>query len=136
MLGKGMSKGFKSFAGLYKGVLGAATGAGIYIGTYFAFYGATCNLLSKHTNLSPGAVAFVGGGIAAAGGSVVKVPLAVCIRYGPAPHFPACALVFLVCALSSCVSPVCLRVFFVWLTDGINESMILSPSLVGGLCTL
>lgn len=76
-----MSKGFKSFAGLYKGVLGAATGAGIYIGTYFAFYGATCNLLSKHTNLSPGAVAFVGGGIAAAGGSVVKVPLAVCIRY-------------------------------------------------------
>jgi solute carrier family 25 S-adenosylmethionine transporter 26 len=70
----------KGVASLYKGVLGAASGAGIYIGTYFAFYGAACNLLSKHTTLNPGGVAFVGGAIAAAGGSVVKVPLAVCIR--------------------------------------------------------
>eukprot|EP00884_Botryococcus_braunii_P009641 jgi/Botrbrau1/18679/Bobra.0386s0008.1 len=75
-----VGKGFKSVVSLYEGVLGAASGAGIYIGTYFAFYGAACNLLSKHTTLSPGAVAFLGGGLAAAGGSVVKVPLAVCIR--------------------------------------------------------
>lgn len=67
-------------ASLYKGVVGAASGAGIYIGTYFAFYGAACNVLSRRTDLSPGGVAFVAGGIAAAGGSVVKVPLAVCIR--------------------------------------------------------
>ena len=67
-------------ASLYKGVVGAASGAGIYIGTYFAFYGAACNLLSRHTDLGAGAVAFVAGGVAAAGGSVVKVPLAVCIR--------------------------------------------------------
>ena len=67
-------------ASLYKGVVGAASGAGIYIGTYFAFYGTACNLLNTHSNLSPGGIAFVAGGIAAAGGSVVKVPLAVCIR--------------------------------------------------------
>lgn len=67
-------------ASLYKGVVGAASGAGIYIGTYFAFYGAACNVLSRRTDLSPGGVAFVAGGVAAAGGSVVKVPLAVCIR--------------------------------------------------------
>ena len=67
-------------ASLYKGVVGAASGAGIYIGTYFAFYGTACNLLSSHSNLSAGGIAFVAGGIAAAGGSVVKVPLAVCIR--------------------------------------------------------
>lgn len=77
-----VGKGFKSVISLYEGVLGAASGAGIYIGTYFAFYGAACNLLSKHTNLSAGAVAFLGGGLAAAGGSFVKVPIAVCIRYG------------------------------------------------------
>lgn len=67
-------------ARLYKGVVGAASGAGIYIGTYFAFYGAACNLLSRHTDLAPSAIAFCAGGVAAAGGSVVKVPLAVCIR--------------------------------------------------------
>ena len=67
-------------ASLYKGVVGAASGAGIYIGTYFAFYGTACNVLSSHSNLTPGGIAFVAGGIAAAGGSVVKVPLAVCIR--------------------------------------------------------
>ena len=67
-------------ASLYKGVVGAASGAGIYIGTYFAFYGTACNLLSTHSSMSPGGIAFVAGGIAAAGGSVVKVPLAVCIR--------------------------------------------------------
>ena len=81
-------------ASLYKGVVGAASGAGIYIGTYFAFYGTACNLLSSHSNLSAGGIAFVAGGIAAAGGSVVKVPLAVCIRsvqvesYLPSDHLP------------------------------------------------
>ncbi len=60
--------------------MGAASGAGIAIGAYFAFYGAASNLLARHTEMAPGGVAFVAGGIAAAGGSVVKVPLAVCIR--------------------------------------------------------
>ena len=75
-------------ASLYRGVGGAASGAGIYIGTYFAFYGAACNLLSRHTDMAPGGVAFVAGAAAAAGGSVVKVPLAVCIRSVQAGIYP------------------------------------------------
>ena len=63
-----------------QGVVGAASGAGIAIGAYFAFYGAASNLLARHTEMNSSGVAFVAGGIAAAGGSVVKVPLAVCIR--------------------------------------------------------
>ena len=63
-----------------RGVIGAASGAGIAIGAYFAFYGAATNVLVKHTHMSTGEVAFCAGAIAAAGGSVVKVPLAVCIR--------------------------------------------------------
>lgn len=66
-----------------RGVVGAASGAGIAIGAYFAFYGAATNLLVKHTELKRGQVAFVAGAAAAAGGSVVKVPLAVCIRCDP-----------------------------------------------------
>lgn len=73
---------------LYKGVLGAASGAGIAIGTYFAFYGVSCNMLSRHTDMTPPAIAFVSGGIAAAGSSVVKVPLAVCIRSVQAGVYP------------------------------------------------
>ena len=46
---------------LYKGVLGAASGAGIYIGTYFAVYGAATNVLSQHSAMKPGARAFVAG---------------------------------------------------------------------------
>jgi hypothetical protein len=65
---------------LYKGVVGAASGAGIAIGAYFAVYGVACNTLSSYTDLPPTSVAFVGGGIAALGSSFVKVPLAVCIR--------------------------------------------------------
>lgn len=61
--------------------MGAASGAGIAIGAYFAFYGAATNLLVRHTELKRGQVAFVAGAAAAVGGSVVKVPLAVCIRY-------------------------------------------------------
>lgn len=75
-------------ASLYRGVGGAASGAGIYIGTYFAFYGAACNVLARQTDLAPGSVAFVAGAAAAAGGSVVKVPLAVCIRSVQAGVYP------------------------------------------------
>eukprot|EP00798_Chlamydomonas_sp_ICE-L_P011651 gene11651-34360_t len=65
---------------MYRGVVGAASGAGIAIGAYFAFYGVACNMLTTKTDLGPSAVAFTAGGIAAAGSSLVKVPLAVCIR--------------------------------------------------------
>ncbi|KAI3432262.1 hypothetical protein D9Q98_003822 [Chlorella vulgaris] len=66
--------------GLYKGVVGAATGAGIIIGTYFAFYSTTKRFLREKTDFSDGATAFTAGAVAALGSSVVKVPLAVCIR--------------------------------------------------------
>jgi hypothetical protein len=75
-------------ASLYKGVVGAASGAGIAIGAYFAFYSAACNVLTTQTTLAPSAVAFVGGAVAAAGSSVVKVPLAVCIRSVQAGVYP------------------------------------------------
>lgn len=67
-------------ASLYKGVFSAASGAGIAIGAYFAFYSVTKNVLASKTRMPAGAVAFSAGAIAAAGSSVVKVPLAVCIR--------------------------------------------------------
>jgi hypothetical protein len=82
---KAMSAGLAS---LYKGVVGAASGAGIAIGAYFACYGVACNVIATHTDLSPSAVAFVSGGVAAAGSSVVKVPLAVCIRSVQAGVYP------------------------------------------------
>ena len=63
-----------------QGVGGAATGAGIIIGTYFAFYSTTKRFLRQKTELSDGATAFTAGAAAALGSSVVKVPLAVCIR--------------------------------------------------------
>eukprot|EP00878_Enallax_costatus_P001338 GHUV01001485.1.p1 GENE.GHUV01001485.1~~GHUV01001485.1.p1 ORF type:complete len:546 (+),score=246.18 GHUV01001485.1:757-2394(+) len=75
-------------ASLYKGVFGAASGAGIAIGAYFACYGMASNIISASTDLSPSGVAFVSGGIAAAGSSVVKVPLAVCIRSVQAGVYP------------------------------------------------
>jgi solute carrier family 25 S-adenosylmethionine transporter 26 len=75
-------------ASLYKGVFGAASGAGIAIGAYFACYGFASNMLAAHSDLSPSAAAFVAGGIAAAGSSVVKVPLAVCIRSVQAGVYP------------------------------------------------
>lgn len=85
---KAVSKAIPKVASLYKGVIGAASGAGIAIGTYFAFYGAASNMLSSSTPLAPGQIAFVAGGVAAAGGSVVKVPLAVCIRSVQAGVYP------------------------------------------------
>ena len=48
-------------ASLYKGVLGAASGAGIYIGTYFAVYGAASNVLSQHTQMQASGRAFTAG---------------------------------------------------------------------------
>eukprot|EP00238_Polyblepharides_amylifera_P000056 CAMPEP_0196570454 /NCGR_PEP_ID=MMETSP1081-20130531/532_1 /TAXON_ID=36882 /ORGANISM="Pyramimonas amylifera, Strain CCMP720" /LENGTH=280 /DNA_ID=CAMNT_0041886901 /DNA_START=1014 /DNA_END=1856 /DNA_ORIENTATION=- len=65
---------------LYRGVGGAAGGAGIAIGAYFAFYGAATKFLRENTELPVGAVAFAAGGFAAFSSSFVKVPLAVCIR--------------------------------------------------------
>jgi hypothetical protein len=56
--------------------------------TYFAFYGVACNVISTRTDLPPSAVAFSAGAIAAAGSSVVKVPLAVCIRSVQAGVYP------------------------------------------------
>lgn len=76
------------FASLYKGVLGAATGAGIIIGSYFAFYSNTKNLLRQHTDLKEGSLAFISGATAAVGSSVVKVPIAVCIRSVQAGVYP------------------------------------------------
>ncbi|KXZ47855.1 hypothetical protein GPECTOR_32g467 [Gonium pectorale] len=73
---------------LYRGVVGAASGAGIAIGAYFAVYGVACNTLSRYTTLPPTSVAFVGGGMAALGSSFVKVPLAVCIRSVQAGVYP------------------------------------------------
>lgn len=70
----------RKMGGLYKGVLSAAGGAGIAVGAYFAVYSVATNVIARRTNLQPGTRAFVCGGLAAAGSSVVKVPLAVCIR--------------------------------------------------------
>ncbi|KAG1674486.1 hypothetical protein FOA52_003091 [Chlamydomonas sp. UWO 241] len=77
-----------SFGSLYRGVLGAASGAGIAIGAYFAVYGVACNVISQHTDWASGQVAFVAGGVAAVGSSFVKVPLAVCIRSVQAGVYP------------------------------------------------
>lgn len=74
-------------ASLYKGVLGAASGAGIAIGAYFAFYSVAHNLLAKNTSMGSSQCAFVSGGVAAFGSSFVKVPIAVCIRNVQAGNF-------------------------------------------------
>ena len=63
-----------------QGVLGAGTGAGIIIGSYFAFYSTTKKYLREHTTLKEGSVAFFAGAAAAVGSSFIKVPIAVCIR--------------------------------------------------------
>ena len=73
---------------LYKGVVGAASGAGIAIAAYFAFYGAAKRLLERHSEYSVSTIAFVAGGIGALGSSVVKVPAAVCIRSVQANVYP------------------------------------------------
>lgn len=78
----------QELAVLYKGVWGAATGAGIIIGSYFAFYSNTKRLLKEQTAMAEGSVAFVSGATAAVGSSFVKVPLAVCIRSVQAGVYP------------------------------------------------
>lgn len=50
----GMQDRLADLRALYKGVFGAATGAGIIIGTYFAFYSTTKNALRRHTDLHEG----------------------------------------------------------------------------------
>jgi len=89
----GAAKIIPGIASLYRGVFGAASGAGIAIGAYFAIYSSTTRLLDNHVkprfkNISPGTIAFAAGAIAAAGGSFVKVPLAVCIRSVQAGVYP------------------------------------------------
>eukprot|EP00891_Asterochloris_glomerata_P002457 jgi/Astpho2/2457/Aster-08377 len=75
-------------AQLYKGVVGAATGASLIIGCYFAIYSSAKQAMRRHTSMQPGAIAFVSGAAAATGSSVVKVPLAVCIRSVQAGVYP------------------------------------------------
>jgi len=73
---------------LYKGCLGAASGAGLAIGTYFAFYGTAKKLLQEKSDMPVSTIAFVAGGIGALGSSIVKVPAAVCIRSVQAGVYP------------------------------------------------
>jgi hypothetical protein len=86
--GRMVKRALPRIAGLYRGVFGAASGAGIAIGAYFAFYGAATNVLVRNTQMKPASIAFTAGAIAAAGGSIVKVPLAVCIRSVQAGVYP------------------------------------------------
>ena len=73
---------------LYRGVFGAAGGAGLAIGAYFAFYGAAKKMLETNTQYSVSTVAFIAGGVGALGSSIVKVPAAVCIRSVQANVYP------------------------------------------------
>jgi solute carrier family 25 S-adenosylmethionine transporter 26 len=87
-LARGASAVGKEFSLLYRGVFGAASGAGLAIGTYFAFYGAAKKLLERHSDYSVSKTAFIAGGIGALGSSLVKVPAAVCIRSVQAGVYP------------------------------------------------
>lgn len=49
-----IQQGLAELGGLYRGVVGAASGAGIIIGTYFAFYSTTKRFLRRHSNLNEG----------------------------------------------------------------------------------
>ena len=73
---------------LYKGCFGAATGAGLAIGAYFAFYGTAKKILQERSDMPLSQIAFVAGGIGALGSSIVKVPAAVCIRSVQAGVYP------------------------------------------------
>jgi hypothetical protein len=78
----------REVASLYRGVLSAATGAGVIIGAYFAFYSTSKRFLRQRTTMGEGQIAFVSGGVAAVGSAVVKVPIAVCIRSVQAGVYP------------------------------------------------
>lgn len=85
----GLKGAVKSAAGLYKGVGGAAFGAGLAIGTYFAFYGAATRALrGAFPDMNSCTVAFFAGAVGALGSSFVKVPAAVCIRSVQAGLYP------------------------------------------------
>ena len=84
----GAAKMTSEVALLYKGCLGAATGAGIAIGAYFAFYGTAKKLLQERSDMPVSTIAFVAGGIGALGSSIVKAPAAVCIRSVQAGVYP------------------------------------------------
>lgn len=71
-----------------QGVVSAASGAGIIIGAYFAFYSTTKRLLREKTTMGDGGIAFTSGAVAAVGSSLVKVPIAVCIRSVQAGVYP------------------------------------------------
>jgi solute carrier family 25 S-adenosylmethionine transporter 26 len=86
--GAALGKVSAEMGSLYKGVLGAAGGAGIAIGAYFAFYGAAKKVLEANSDYSVSTIAFLAGGIGALGSSIVKVPAAVCIRSVQANVYP------------------------------------------------
>jgi hypothetical protein len=44
----------QELASLYKGVVGAATGAGIILAAYFSFYSTTKQFLRRNTDLADG----------------------------------------------------------------------------------
>jgi len=73
---------------LYRGVGGAALGAGIAVGSYFAFYGATMRLLQDKTDLPLVTIALVAGAAGALGSSLLKVPASVLIRSVQANVYP------------------------------------------------
>lgn len=52
-----LRRGAVEVASLYRGVLSAATGAGVIIGAYFAFYSTSKRALKERTELSDGASA-------------------------------------------------------------------------------
>jgi hypothetical protein len=49
-----LQRGLTEVASLYKGVVSAATGAGIIIGAYFAFYSTSKRFLKEHTEWKEG----------------------------------------------------------------------------------
>lgn len=65
---------------LYRGVLGAAAGAGFGLGTYFVLYTTARNVMTRRTKMNSGSIAFVSAGTAALSCSVLKVPLSVSVR--------------------------------------------------------
>jgi len=53
-LTQSLQRGMSEVASLYKGVLSAATGAGIIIGAYFAFYSTSKRFLRERTDWKEG----------------------------------------------------------------------------------
>jgi solute carrier family 25 S-adenosylmethionine transporter 26 len=53
-LGSHASQVLQELGSLYKGVVGAATGAGIILAAYFSFYSTAKQFLRRNTDLSDG----------------------------------------------------------------------------------